>query len=654
MAEPTTTRRDTDQKPDTKVAGGICIPCQAAKAKKEAQAKIIDKITITCHKRACPAAATFFELVPPVTTTLPYTDRTTIVWTGPNIPPSIKVTGLGEIKGGGTYIVPFNFERKNAEKEAKKEIGEALDYSSAGYKNGSKLQAVGGLGIAAGLTLKALMKEMWTYNQYKSYAILGPMGSLPVKVYNPEKWTLTIKFPKLKSFSCGLNIEKELKTQKVTTTLKGESSVQQGNKYSANVTGNNTYTNKETKIVVSTKGGKVVPSPKDDEPSTGSDPSTAQTGDYITISRDGSPLKFDVFGSISALLKLIETIYSIVDLIKEAKDLVPTVGIDFNIDAQVMSGNFQLEWAWKEYTDHQAYYNIKPSINVKLLSGSIELAFGVKAPGFKAQAYISGGLEVPLTIEFENIKPGAEWYSSLQAQGKISVVLSLTVGAKFEVAYFLNINPLVTAGISLNGGVTGISEFGINADIKFTGLIAKLESSVGTGGGHAKKRSFNVGRNDIYADGDTGSDSVVLMQAFKWKEWKFPDKSDATKPISDSGFATIIEDMLSGETNHNGPVELVRIKAENERTWYTSNKVTIDLKLVATRIALKASKSRLKRTDKVLEAIANEVRNELLIIESKGWYNGNYVTLDELDKFIDGGQLAAIFSRNEDPTLCIK
>lgn len=144
---------------------------------------------------------------------------------------------------------------------------------------------------------------------------------------------------------------------------------------------------------------------------------------------------------------------------------------------------------------------------------------------------------------------------------------------------------------------------------------------------------------------------IVLIQSFPLGKWKFPDKVDPLKELDDKEFASIIEEMLSGKTNHNSEIDFFRIKDESETHLFTSNKEELSLSAVSLRIAMKASGKPLRRTKKSLEAIANEIRDAIHQLEIKKWRN--FVSLEELGSFIDGGQLDSIYSHNEDPTKLI-
>jgi hypothetical protein len=215
------------------------------------------------------------------------------------------------------------------------------------------------------------------------------------------------------------------------------------------------------------------------------------------------------------------------------------------------------------------------------------------------------------------------------------------------------------AGISITGQIVGLPEFGLNAKLSFTGLVAKLQWSIGPGGGYAMKKisgeeitfkeSISKDELDEGAESDPDLYSKILIQAFDWNEWKFPDDIEPDKELGDDEFASVIEEMLSGKTNRTAPIEFLREKDEMERHFYTSNYEEIPLSAISNRIVEKARGKPIRRLKKSLETIAQAIRFEFAQTEKKGFFRDNFVSSQELDHFIDGGELESILDKNQDP-----
>lgn len=640
MAE-TVERRDPNKPASETTAGTSVLPCAQSNTKGDQPAKPIDTVKVTCsHYGRTPAAGiTMFEVVPTAGIALPYTDKTSIVWNGPNMPEDISVTEFGDISGGATYNIPCNFERKQAEAQWRKDVADSSKSVVEGIKSRKITQVAAGALSATGYTLVELLKEMWTYNHYKDYAISDlPTGSLTIRTYNPERWTLSLKLPKLKKWESGAPLEKELSGDKnhkwwkppITRTV----NVTPGVGKVPNV-GQNIYEEKNPENGASHEKKLIKQS----------------TGDYITVTRDGSPLKMDALNSISALLRLVDIIYEIIELMQDVQEAVPKAGPSFEFDLSVMEGQFDLDWAWKEYKDHRAYFNIKPSISVNLLSGTAKLAFGIACPGFKAQAYLYASLEVPITIAFDNKEPGNIWKKTITAEGKISSTLQFAVGAEVQIGHVLNLKVEGIAGIKIEGGLKLAEEFSISAAVSFTGLKASFTTGVAAGGAYASKQTAKkIGRDSTWSvGGDTSSHTHVFFQEYDWGEWKWPDNRSETDDLPDSEFETIIEESLSGKTNHTYPLEFLSEKDESEKRWYTSDYVEIGSAQIARKIVSKASGRPIRRKKRALEGFAQQVRTELAIIEERGLLKDDFITQQRIDTYINGPELEAIINSNLDP-----
>jgi hypothetical protein len=610
-------------------AGNCVISCPN-KNKSKSIPEDIDSVQIICnHGRKCSQGSKIFELVPSQSFSVPYIDTTEVIWTGPNKPNGILVSELGIIKGAGSYKIGFNQIRK------------------------SQFRVAGKISDTLRNALYEIIDEIYTLNHFKDYEVSGlPTGNLKVRVYSPERWKLKISFPKLKKFSGGVSLERELNAENYSFkgTYKAQSIDTSNN--SPDILKSNQVDTTKVSIDIELKSSQESTSIGGKGNYTSDNLNSTKTGDIISLTRDGSPLRLDIINSISAFLKLLSTIYYIIEIIQDLNSSVPKAGIHYEFDLSVMSGDFSLEWAWMEHAQSDlAYYNVKAAINVKLLEGEMKLAFGLSMKGFKARVYIKGNLNVPIQISFENKAPGEEWLKEFSISGGFKATIIFEVGAEVEIGYILTINPIITAGYEFNGKLNLHPKVDLDIGLSFTGLKAKLNYSVGKGGGYAIKQSTNGSKGMELGNSSKTSEipEIILIKEYTIGQFKFPQKNEPNNELKDTEFEKILNGMLSGETNRNKAIEFVRERIKEENKWYTSKNINVPIAVIAAKIVDYAKGHPIKRTQKSLEAISLEVRTVLREIEKKGFFRDDKITESEFNEFLNNGALNSILNANKDP-----
>lgn len=205
----------------------------------------------------------------------------------------------------------------------------------------------------------------------------------------------------------------------------------------------------------------------------------------ISLERDGRFFDSDLVRLIGQIIELATKIYSIIETLQ---DSVPKVGYYINFDLQVFQDEFILEWQWKEWTDHRAYFWIKSLIKSTIIKLSCELGVGIEVPAFKAQIFgkISGSFSLELVGE---VKSPDEFKIETGPKG----IISGAIGVRVDVGYIAEAEGTISSDVTAKGLITLSSKSGLNGtiEIKWTGIKGDLELSIAKGTSVGKTKEYN-------------------------------------------------------------------------------------------------------------------------------------------------------------------
>jgi hypothetical protein len=54
-----------------------------------------------------------------------------------------------------------------------------------------------------------------------------------------------------------------------------------------------------------------------------------------------------------------------------------------------MQGMIEMEWGWKEYIDHRAFFGASLNVNFELININCEIGFGIEGFGSEVQLYFA-------------------------------------------------------------------------------------------------------------------------------------------------------------------------------------------------------------------------------------------------------------------------
>ncbi len=616
---------------------------------KSPQKNDTDSVKVKCEHRNCPDDKSFFEIVPTLTNTTPYKDSVTVTWTGPNKPPGLKVSNFGEVKGGGTYKIDFKdaFDSFQWEKFSKPGNREELN--------------------------RKLLKEMFTYSHVKEFSINGlPNGSLPINFYNPEKWSIAFKFPSFKSYKKGKKLDTVIKgTNKGYVTRETETSKSTWG-YSESKTITKEKDDRGKPIQQRTDSGKFAPDTQVSK--------SQLTGKVsaIEIKRNGSPLQLSVFDSIQNILRIVNLVRSVYELINE---FVPQIGWYAEADVQFLQGNLSVEWGWREYTaitkaggedvdTHQAVFGVKVEGDIKIVKAKCEVGLGVKAIGFQVQvfAFIEGEI---------SFKPSFDKYAPNDAGMKLAIDFSISGeiggggGARVEAGYFYKLELTIETGLYINGNLKILAgsedPVRIEGHYGFKGIVGKVTQSINEEAMYGEQKSSPKSKKDqkkiekkdakISFGNDLKPGEKVFLPPKDFGNFQWPSEDkDMAKELDEDEIKSMLESMLSGKMMKGGIENKKDSRRELKFTYSRkSGLITLESEyLKESDIAVWMTQKIIRhknmaKTRKSIEGVCYEIRGKLEQYIIEDWNHFDYILNDDLQKFIFKGPLDQICDGNIDP-----
>jgi hypothetical protein len=415
-------------------------------------------------------------------------------------------------------------------------------------------------------TVIPFLPEFWRqlYNP-QELSVNGLRDPLTVKLYKPDQYSLSIKFPPIRRFQCGLKLAKQ-------------DILKQG-------------------VGSSNKTKDLSPDPIDESKSWKFSKELASlpfSGDKPVIYKVNSVER--TISALNALGSLVRMITGFQKILQAIKENIPEAGIYVDFQLKLLEGVFKIEWGWKEYKDHRAFMRMAAIIDITLIGISYEIGVGVSGFSFKLQVFAS--LKENLTISFngERVSP--------DNTGEISFPLKFTadasVGARFEALYIVKVEGTVTTGIEIKGFFKISSREGpsLNATINWTGIKANITASASVAKSAGTKepvKKFDGKTSTI----ESTKRERVLVDSVPLGVFKWPSQEKYTPTFFPrERVVEVIDKVFRTGSN-------LSVRDENNKE--------IDLKTIVNKMADYIDKRNdVSRSEKTVEAFALAVRNKMI------------------------------------------
>ncbi|MBU2714138.1 LysM peptidoglycan-binding domain-containing protein [Zooshikella harenae] len=470
-------------------------------------------------------------------------------------------------------------------------------------------------------TLIAILKLIGQLTGQKNYVeknITGTcIGKIPVRVYNPDEWELSIMLPPWRKQ--GIGISRILKEDKGKRTYeKAQYDFKQKKQTSKTETYQYAQGNPSMEVYDSTDVQE----------------GTISRKDAIEIKLNGKAIKNRSIDSLGAVLNYAEQVNHLVELIQAIAD--KKVGFYINVDIQIFQGGIFLKLKNKECErDHRVYLNGEVGINLTILNIAVEAGLGmIVASDYYAKVYIKieGKAEVIGKLEFDS--PDAE--RKFKIESKTTIVPEIGVAIKagdwievvvkgssgLEVSYYCDVN------IDDEDRM-----FVIGAESKFLGVEVEASYKLAVG----KIKKSGTFKEKLIEESELGKIEFPSEEKFK------PDE------ISPKSIEKIFIDQFKDG------FDLVFIKNVNmsERDMTSRRKMTQRYKEVGINIPVNnickrlERESTLKRNEKSIRGIAQDIDT---ILREKS-YSGlstlwrDHIDYDKFEKFISSDEFVKILDK---------
>jgi hypothetical protein len=308
----------------------------------------------------------------------------------------------------------------------------------------------------------------------------------------------------------------------------------------------------------------------------------------VAFAINGQEVSLSFLDAIGSILTIYKKVNSIVDLIKQN---IPEAGFYYKFDNKFFEGKLGLAWSWKEYKDHRVFVGVAASIELTLVSIAIELGIGFDICNIAGQLYGCLAGDIKISASLERISPD----NVIDLVIPFAASIGLTFGARVKAGTLVRADALVTSGLNFTAGkfkCNSTDGLRFEMNLKWTGIKAKIAVSAGFGKSGGNKLptgqqadAFNSGKEWVWADEcDWGT--------LKWpSEEKYEPDHLLSSEIS-SIFETVFTNWRNVRVYDSIGIEYKRSDVINKLVKEIDNKKD------------------LKRTKKVIEAIARKVRED--------------------------------------------
>ena len=476
-----------------------------------------------------------------------------------------------------------------------------------------------------------LEKKFWLESHKPEvYTVQGLPKDLTVNVYSPHQWKLSVSFPPFRKLEVGYKLNKdngEKFRKKKEITDQGEAEYLERIHYD------------EQEYPSSDRDKRFIEIEKLDEHSSDSffkRKLTVGKVGAITLEKDGKSLIPDALVWFESIIVTAAEIYKI---FRKIKDQVPSIGWYFDFELQLMQGIFNMEWGWKEYSDHRAYFNTLYQFNVEIFYLSFEIGAGVSGLGSKAQVYanLAGSIST---------SQSANKLGTLQGNGrnapddveKISVdfegLIEGALGIRVEVGAYvklLSAKGEAKTGVKADGLIDWDIKKGVSVHGKVSWTGAKVVLEYGIGKGGAIK---------------SGKKTFVLAEPEELKRFDWPEPAKKYNPptVTDDRLHQILKKRLNAGFN-------IRVILPGKRFYLDTHYKNDDI----ANFLLQKIRSRkdIMQDEKTMEGLAHDLRGNLDLM-GKRKMRRDWVHIDHLLDFIHNGEMDKILDNYIDPCLILK
>jgi len=438
-------------------------------------------------------------------------------------------------------------------------------------------------------------KDFWTgLVKPKEFAVTGLPKSLTVKCYRPDTFKVQIEFPPL--------AKEEIGSQYVNSIKNVTSNV---------IAGEKPYLIKNSEMKISGWGNP------------DKWPMPASTPAPLYLSRNDVELKLNFLKAVGAVIELATEMDNIINKIIGN---VPKVGWYYKKENQFWQGTFVVEWGWKEFTDHRAYYYIGANIDLKLIEAKFEIGVGVEVGPVALQVYGTVKGAVVVSVKGARISPDNELEISVPFGGEIMGGL----GARAKASSFVNLEGVAEFGLKVNDGAFRLSTkegFKFTIGLQFTGINVKIT---------ATSKGKKQGEEDADEKG-SGTRSIELVGSYDLAKWEFPQPNYTYNPPA-----------MAKEDFHKMFVRELE-KGNNIRVLtaagYVKNNYLSPEEVASFTESWIHQKKGLDFECKKAEGMVIKIRDHLgKIMDKGGGLTFKHMTMERFNQFLSKGELKAILN----------
>jgi hypothetical protein len=403
----------------------------------------------------------------------------------------------------------------------------------------------------------------------KEFSISGLSTPLTVKSFRPDLFKLQLQFPAFRKWSGGYKVGTE-KSQFLNEM-----------KNRRPITASSWAQTKEK------TGWHLNKIPK---------PFTSEAP--VVFSRNGVQVQLKFLEALGAVVELGNQINNILNLIQKN---VPKVGWYFETETQFLQGTFVLEWGWKEYKDHRAYYYVGLNLDIKLIDLKLEIGVGLSGFSYKIQIFGSLTGSVSLSVKMSRISPDGDAEFGFPFGAEIIG----TLGARAQAGCFVKIEGSVETGLKLDDGALKFSTnegWSIGCKLKWTGITGKFKVSAGPAkkGGQEEQSNNEPGEHKEIVSSNHERELIGSKELGSW-QWPNPkyEYKPSVIPRQD------LHDMLLKKLTEG---DNIRVKMESKfgiNSYMEMKDVTMEIEKII------HSRNDIKRDSKTAEALIFEIRNRL-------------------------------------------
>lgn len=451
--------------------------------------------------------------------------------------------------------------------------------------------------------LSQKLPEFWKLDFWKGlvvpdeYPVSGLPKSLTVKCYRPDIFKLQIQFPAFKQKKIGVTYEAN----------------------SAEVASNMVHRRSAELEVSDPKLENKVWTGKCPKPFTKNAP--------VLMSRNDQEIKLSFLEAVGAVIDLAARVNNVIQAVT---DSIPKAGWYYNVENQFFQGTFVLEWGWKEYVDHRAYYYIGANIDLKILEIKFELGVGIDVGLVKLQVFGSLAGNVSISFKGSRISPDGDMELSLPFGAEIIAALN----ARCEAKSFVKIEGVAETGLKINDGAFKFSQkdgFSVGCALQWTGINVKVTATL-------KGKKNGEEDADEKAGGTMARELVAPVDLGKW-EWPKPDYEYNPPVMPRKDFHELFVKVLTKGTN---------IRVKKGSSWGLNDYMTADEVAQETENIIHKKRG-LKFDGKTAEALALDIREALEdLMEEGGIATFDHMERDEFNRFVNGSELQHILNKYVD------